>query len=171
MGSSASIAQVSAEDVGAFVGNLGGGVHVYKDKFLEYEIDGHMLATMDDKMLEENLEELGITSKLHRKKLTSELLKIKTLTTHKSIPELPIATAADIKAASQQAEEFPDRVTVPPSVLMSRLFMIQGISCDPSDVDSCVVKLAATIKAVIAKSIEHGIPSKEFSCHKLSRFR
>ena len=39
---------------------------MYKDIFTQEQIDGHLLCELDEEILEK---ELGITSKLHRKKL------------------------------------------------------------------------------------------------------
>ena len=167
MGSSASITQLSANDIGNFVGQLDGGVAKYKDSFIENGIDGHLLLSLDDEALVEILKEIGVSSILHQRKLHSELNKMKLRisnganNTQSSLPTTSIPLPTKL---GYDDVEFREEITVPPSVLMTRLFAIQGIACDPTDLEQCIIKLTTVLKNVIEKSKTVGIKPKEFDC-------
>lgn len=164
MGSAVSIPQVSAKDIGDFVGQLSGGVAKYKDAFIENDIDGYMLSTLDDEGLQETLEEIGVKSKLHQRKLQSELKKVIDMGSSDMNLSSSTSSISSPTKVGYDDVDFREEVSIAPSVLMSRLFAIQGIACDPTDLDPCLSILVTTMQNRLEKLQAAGIEPKEFDC-------
>ena len=63
-------------DIGKFVAGLDGTLAKYQTNFLDNHIDGHLIATSSDADLEEIFQEIGLSSKLHRRRFISEFKKV-----------------------------------------------------------------------------------------------
>lgn len=80
MGSAASVGEsklqeFTAGEVGNAVAALGTAYESYKATFCDNGVDGEMVSAMTDDEFNEFADELGVTSKLHRKKILMELKK------------------------------------------------------------------------------------------------
>ena len=156
MGSAAStitsLERLTAEDIGNYVAGLGEAYVDYKKIVVDNGVSGELLLTMkteDD--IKTNLTELGIVKNFHQKALITHLLKL--INNSKSIE-------ANVNSTSQAAINFKeltidlgDKVTISPRALMSRLFEIQGIKLDPTDLDPAIQK----IKNVVGCGFGDGI--------------
>ena len=76
MGNIASIRNASVTDVGIFVANLDEALAPYSANFVNNRIDGYLLHNKDDQELHETLVHISIKTRLHRKRLISELRKL-----------------------------------------------------------------------------------------------
>jgi len=76
MGNIASIKNASVTDVGTFVANLDEALAPYSANFVNNRIDGYLLHNKDDQELHETLVDISIKTRLHRKRLISELRKL-----------------------------------------------------------------------------------------------
>ena len=153
--------KLTPEDLAELVGTLGSAYEGYKAAILSNGVDGDTLSSLagDEKSLIEAFNDLGITKKLHQKVIISKLPLVLPIGTSKASFDVPSTTAdvschgitpAPSPALSLVQKQtggirFPEKLQVPPRTLMSRMFLIQGIKLDPSDIKPAVAKIVARL--------------------------
>jgi hypothetical protein len=150
MGAGASLTTLSAQDVATEVGKLGEEYNPYVEIFLRHGIDGHILHSIPDDEVMPFLQQIGITSEIHRKLLGLHLAKL--------IPKSATCTPVGNDAVTSQPDN-PSTVsasstssdsskrhgaTLPPSTILSKIFAFQGIHLvDLDDMASIVGKITS----------------------------
>jgi hypothetical protein len=181
MGSGAStdqkpLAEITAEEISNAIAALGTAYQGYKDAFLDNGVDGDMVASMTEDEFHEFSEELGVTSKLHKKKILTELKKLQNVNMCVRPPEATIAASgavaiapavkpvvAPASAPSQPQHAVPnvaggghnagadfqlgDKVTRSPRELMKELFDLQGIFYNRKDPSAALEKIGNFVGA------------------------
>ncbi len=172
MGASSSVlslSSLSAVEIGEMVAGLGVAYLPYKDSIVENGISGEIIASASsDSELMEMLTDLGITNNLHKRVINTQLQKFKQMAEGISPQQLTTqspppsdTTATEIPTSAKSAREsvpMADAVSSSPRVIMSKLFMLQGIKVDPSDLDSSFQLL----ESVIGKG--HGDGVNSYDC-------
>jgi hypothetical protein len=166
MGSAASISKsikdFSPSDIADYIATLGEAYVQYKDIIISNGVSGDVLAEMTtEDEIKSCLQDLQITNAFHQKKLISYLLKLlKAPSETATIKELnPTGSVNTINSNlnniqwSEPQIEISDCITQTPRVIMSKLFEIQGIKVDPSDLDPAISK----IKSVVGQGFGDGI--------------
>lgn len=73
------------------------------------------------------------------------------------------ADAVDAKPQKKALQASELKLTRPPRDILNSIFQFQGISCDPSDMDEIVMKLALGIQTCLARSMSLG--KFEYDCY------
>jgi len=163
-----SIEAMTPEEIADLVSALGSSYEKYSSTIIASEIDGLYLISMIKK-LDEVLDDIGVTSKVHRSKISKLLI-----TAYKKnqsneeeddeveVEEEVVEEAEEEEDVEEGGEEgdieldehevelksnavIDDVVTIDPRTLMTNIFKIQGIKLDPTDVDPSVAKIAQAI--------------------------
>jgi hypothetical protein len=153
MGATGSVAcseHVSAEEVGTFVENLGVAYKPYKAMIIENGVDGKVLKSMKASELKDLLSEIGIEKALHVRVLMSHLKDI--CSSSASEAPQPVETTSSVPFKEHDVV-VNEACTMTPRTIMSKLFEIQGIPLDPTDVESAV----RTIKDVVGTGYGDGV--------------
>lgn len=149
--SATTIANFSAADVADFVGKLGEAYKDYKQKILANGVSGQFLADLksDAEILDFLKNDLGIENKLHLKVLTSHLAKI--------VKKAPTDGLAILDTSGYAFKEPPvlpgDKVTLSPREIMKKLFDIQGIALDPSDIRPALTQIEVLLDVDLATGL------------------
>ena len=158
------IESMSPEDVADLVSELGTSYEKYSSAIVASEIDGSYLISMIES-IDEVLDDIGVTSKVHRSKITKVLLAAyaKSQSNEEGGGEEEEEEVVEEEEEEEEAYDeggteldenevelktnavIEDVVTTDPRALMTNIFKIQGIPLDPSDVDPCVAKLVKAI--------------------------
>lgn len=155
------IESLTTEEVAELVSEIGSSYEKYSSIIIASEIDGSYLISMVDK-IDEVLDDIGITSKVHRAKISKLILtaytKSQSNITEEEEEEVVEEVAeeegeggdGDIALDEHEVElknnaEIEDLVTTDPRTLMTNIFKIQGIKLDPTDVDPAVAKIVQAV--------------------------
>ena len=154
--------KLTPEDLAELVGTLGSAYEGYKAAIVSNGMDGDALSLLadDEKSLVEAFDDLGITTKLHQKVILSKLPLLLPVGTTNAPVDVTSTTADGSSHVKSQASStalslvqkqtasgigFPEKLQVPPRALLSRMFLIQGIKLDPSDIKPAVAKIVARL--------------------------
>eukprot|EP00731_Ephydatia_muelleri_P022572 Em0015g155a len=109
--------KLTPEDLAELVGTLGSAYEGYKAAILSNGVDGDTLSSLagDEKSLIE------------------------------AFNDLAPSPALSLVQKQTGGIRFPEKLQVPPRTLMSRMFLIQGIKLDPSDIKPAVAKIVARL--------------------------
>ncbi len=166
MGASSSVlslSSLSAGEIGEIVAGLGPAYVPYKNNIVENGISGGMIAsTAGESELLELLADLSINNNLHKKVIVAQFQQFK----HKMegnghIVQPPSAQELKKRAAvklTRESVRMADSVGDSPRVIMTKLFMLQGIKVDPSDLDPSF----QILESVIGKG--HGDGVNSYDC-------
>lgn len=168
MGAAAStidLATLTAVQVGEIVAGIGEQYKPYADTFVSNGVSGDILVSMtNEDDINSLLADLQITKPLHQRVLRTNLEKFMHSTEHSSEvhSHAPHATIANSQESSKpwNIDNFKlnEVVTTSPRTIMSRLFEIQGIKLDPSDLEPAIAKIVK----VVGKGYGNGID--KFDC-------
>jgi len=157
-----SIETMTTEEIADLVSEIGSSYEKYSSIIIASEIDGSYLVSMVEK-IDEVLDEIGITSKVHRSKISKLILsayaKSQSSEEEEEVVEEEVVEEAeeegegvddDIDLDEREVElknkaEIEDLVTIDPRTLMTNIFKIQGIKLDPTDVDPAVAKIVQAV--------------------------
>lgn len=147
-GSTLTLQHLSAKDVGRLVAGLG-------DKYVDYEtpiasngLSGEVLDSLPEDQIKEILKSIGIDNMLHQTILLTHFKKLK--------GEVPGASSHHVHHAPNSEDcckfhslpetfQLKEQVTLPPRNIMTKLFEIQGIAVDPTDLDPAVEKITKAV--------------------------
>ena len=145
---------LTAADVAELIGTLGPAYEEYKTAIVSNGVDGEALSSLagDELSLVEALNDLGITKKLHQKVIISKLPLLQTLHTAKA-PDATPTTASqghappELLVVQKKVHDIKleEKLPVSPRALMSKMFLIQGIKLDPSDIKPSVMKIVTRL--------------------------
>jgi len=161
-----SIETMTTEEIADLVSEIGSSYEKYSSIIIASEIDGSYLVSMVEK-IDEVLDEIGITSKVHRSKI-SKLILTAYAKSQSSEEEEEVVEEVEEEEVVEEAEEegegvdddidlderevelknkaeIEDLVTTDPRTLMTNIFKIQGIKLDPTDVDPAVAKIVQAV--------------------------
>jgi hypothetical protein len=160
MGAGASVLcleSLTAEEVADAVCELGTAYAKYKDALISNGISGTVLAQQSEEEMSALFTDLEISSTLHQKVILSHFKLLKNrpgASGAQASTQVAVATTAapvEIDTDGCQYHPLPegfqvnDRVTQTPRHIMSKLFEIQGVSVDPTDLDPAVEKIAKAV--------------------------
>lgn len=141
MGASGSVVQcdqLSKEDIANFVESLGAAYRPYKEAILENGISGVCLSECQtDSDITSLLGDLGVEKQLHLRVLKAHLSKLTQQSTINASTKVP---PSDAQNWTPPKIEVGECVTCTPRSIMTRLFEIQGIAMDPTDIEPAVTK-------------------------------
>lgn len=165
-----SIETLTTEEVAYLVSEIGSSYEKYSSIIIASEIDGSYLISMVDK-IDELLDEIGITSKVHRSKISKLILTAYAKSQSIEVEEEEVVEVAEEEVAEEEEKEegeevaeevgdivldehevelknnteIEDLVIIDPRTLMTNIFKIQGIKLDPTDVDPAVAKIVQAV--------------------------
>jgi hypothetical protein len=148
----ASFDVLTSEQIAELVASLGNAYLGYKEIFISNGISGDIISglkTVDE--MKSLLQDMGITNALHQRVIVSKLEKAEHIGPAASTAG-PSATGAPSTAAGERPKVdlkeviSKEGITMTPRSIMSRLFEIQGIATDPTDLDTVITKLSKTLK-------------------------
>jgi hypothetical protein len=158
MGASASIISLenlSAEEVAAAISQLGTAYEKYKDPLVSNGVSGEVVSSLSEEELMSLFADLGITMGLHQKVILNHFKRIKNGGSNQKLDNTRNPQKVGTEHPSECCQFHPlpqdfqvnDRVTQNPRSIMSKLFEIQGVPVDPTDLDPAVEKLAKAVGA------------------------
>jgi uncharacterized phage infection (PIP) family protein YhgE len=160
-----SIETMTTEEIADLVSEIGSSYEKYASIIIASEIDGSYLISMVEK-IDEVLDEIGITSKVHRSKISKIILTAYAKSQSSEEEEEEVVEEEEEVAEEEEEEgegaegdidlderevelknkaEIDDLVTTDPRTLMTSIFKIQGIKLDPTDVDPAVAKIVQAV--------------------------
>ena len=136
--------KLSTEDAANLCRSMDDGKYKgYADKLQEEEIDGAILASLKtEEEAFEVLTDLGVEKALHKKQLFRKLQKLGEESDSPATQIQPQPRENSLRDIIERGE-----VLRTPREMMSSMFAIQGIPCDPSDIQSCGSKIEQKIKS------------------------
>jgi len=144
--SSISFSSLSAEQVGKLVGGLGGKYVVYEPIIADNGLSGDVLMSLDDAGMKDIFKSVNITNPVHQTVLISHFNKLKNPTAAGGASHNHVNNADCCQYHALPSNfEVGEKITKTPRFVMNKLFEIQGISVDPTDLDPAVDKI---VKAV-----------------------
>eukprot|EP01038_Epipyxis_sp_PR26KG_P008916 gene8916-12024_t len=148
-GSVITLAQLTPEQVGELVANLGAVYVEYKNILISNAISGEVIASLSETEFAGLLNDLAIKNVVHQKVLISHFKKLKGSGQDQSSGTNKSSNQADDDCckffALPSDFEVGEVVTKTPRSIMSTLFEIQGIAVDPTDLDPAVEKIAKAV--------------------------
>lgn len=153
MGASASVISLPSltpQQVGDMVANLGAAYEPYKARLISDGISGDVLMSLSDSDMKDMLKGLGIENVVHVKVLISHFNKLKAenSTVHGGNGG-GVQTGNDPDCCKYHVLpcdfQVGEKITKTPRQTMTKLFEIQGIPVDPTDLDSAVEKIAKAV--------------------------
>ena len=149
-GSTLSLQHLSAQDVGKLVAGLGGKYVEYEKLIIDNAISGEVLFSLSGAETKEILVSIGITNAAHQTILVTHFKKLK----GEAAAPTNVASGGGGGSGGGDCCTFhalPDgfrvgeQVTKTPRFIMTKLFEIQGIAVDPTDLDPAVDKIARAV--------------------------
>ena len=142
-----SIVDLTAEDC---ISSLGNAYTGYREKIVDNGFDGKTIKDLDDDGMMDYFTEMGITSKIHQKRILKEFNLLKSCNhIDEQEEEEVVEEGEEVEAEGEQTEleikdnfECLDHVTRNPRDIMSSIFKLQGVHLDPSDLQPAVDKIA-----------------------------
>ena len=164
-----SIVDLTAEDC---ISSLGNAYTGYREKIVDNGFDGKTIKDLDDDGMMDYFTEMGITSKIHQKRILKEFNLLKSCNIDEQEEEEVVEEGEEVEAEGEQTEleikdnfECLDHVTRNPRDIMSSIFKLQGVHLDPSDLQTAVDKIAEFVIVMVknpstASLIIESLPTK-----------
>eukprot|EP01040_Poterioochromonas_malhamensis_P020570 gene20570-24589_t len=149
MGGASSVAtpvdQWTAEQLGEYIAALGAAYHPYRERIIHNGISGDIILMISEQELGDILVTLEITNFIHKKVLTGHLNRLRGVALHSPRRPSILDGSGCVFHPIPDSFHVGDRVTKTPRFIMSKLFEIQGIAVDPTDLDPAVEKIANAV--------------------------
>ncbi len=161
-GSVLSLKGLSASDIGDLVAGLGNTYLVYKPIIINNGISGKVLSRMNEEEIKGMLSGLGITNTVHKGVISAHF----GLINNQQQQQQTVSDKLGQTASSSTNPPNPankilnmnivvnDRCTLSPRTIMTRIFEIQGIPVDPTELGSAIDRIKKVCKKGFGDGVE-----------------
>lgn len=154
-GSTIKLEHLSANDIGRLVAGLGEKYISYEVLIVENGISGEVLTSLNGGEMKEILVSIGVSNVAHQTILITHFKRLKGEASgaggggggvgNNSGGEAAVNPGGCVFHALPSGFSVGEQVTKSPRAIMSKLFEIQGIAVDPSDLDPAIEKIAKAV--------------------------
>ena len=150
-GSTITIEHLTAENIGDYVANLGEKFQSYRALIIENGVDGTVINSVEQDDLKNLMMSIGVQNVAHQTVIISHFKKLKAVLGRDNSGGTQSGNASAHNPDCCQFHPLPNdfevgsQVTQTPRSIMVKLFEIQGIAVDPTDLEPAVDKIAKAV--------------------------